>query len=182
MAFTLGVLAIGALCVVWYLSTFNGLIGSRYAVDQSWANVEVELKRRVDLIANLVETTKGYAAHERHALAETTALRLGRVANATEANAAEPATTQLVARLLAVAEAYPELKADAQFRALQQELSGTENRIADRRQAYNATVNAYNTRCESAPSNIVAALHQFQLKTFFDAPPEADRLPRVSLS
>jgi LemA protein len=181
MTFTLGVLALGALSVAWYLSTFNALIGRRNAVDQSWANVEVELKRRADLIANLVEVTKGYAKHEKDVLAATAALRAGRVTNATEANAAEQATNRVVARLLAVAEAYPELRADAQFQTLQQELSGTENRIAERRQAYNATVNAYNTHCQSVPANVVAALHQFQLKTFFDAPPEADHVPRLSV-
>jgi LemA protein len=182
MIFTLGVLAAGAAAVLWYVSAYNGLIGGRNAVDQAWSNVEVELKRRLDLIGNLVETVKGYATHEKQIFEDVARLRSGRLSNAEEANAAERATTQVLGRLLAVAEAYPELKADGQFRELQQQLAGTEDRIAERRQAYNATVNYYNNLCQSVPSNIPAGLHGFALKTFFDAPPEAEQAPRVSFS
>ena len=183
MVFTIAVLALGAVGVLWYASTYNALIGARNATGQSWSDVEVELKRRMDLIGNLVETTKGYAQHEREVFEKVAALRgSARFGSAADANAAEGPTSQVLGRLMAVAESYPQLKADAQFQQLHTDLADTENRIAARREAYNQTVNRYANLAQSAPSNVVANLHRFEPKEFFEAPPEADAVPRVSFT
>jgi LemA protein len=184
MIFTTAVVVLGAVVALWYLSTYNGLVGARNATDQSWSNVDVELKRRFDLIANLVETTKGYAQHENQVLAHIAALRggTGGFTSAATANATEQETKQLVGRLLAVAEAYPDLKASEQFQSLHHDLADTENRIAERREAYNQTVNLYRTLCQSVPSNVVAEVHRFEPREFFRAPDEVASAPRVVLT
>ncbi len=170
--------------VLWYYFAYNSLVGSRNAVEQAWSNVEVELKRRYDLIQNLVSIVKGYAVHERETLEKVTALRAkaDTATDPVQAAAAQQEMAQALVRLVAVAESYPDLKADRQFLNLQQELSGTENRIAERRSAYNQCVNLYQNACESFPGNIIASVHSFPEKAFFDAPDDiVEAAPTISL-
>lgn len=171
--------------VFWYLLTFNLLVQSRNSVDQAWSNIEIELKRRFDLIGNLVETTKGYAKHEADTLKGVAAMRNpgNAFADAAAANAAQKEMTQTLGRIMVLAESYPQLRADSNFLNLQKELTTTENRVADRRHAYNQNVNFYMNRCQTLPHNLVASLHRFPERAFFDAPDElAAAAPKVSLS
>ena len=185
MYYTIAASIVCGAIVVWYLATFNLLVQSRNAVDQAWSNIEVELKRRFDLIQNLVETTKGYAKHEAETFRDVTALRSQprKFADAASANAAQHQMAHTLAQVMVVAENYPQLRADQNFLRLQGELTTTENRIAERRHAYNQNVNLYQNRCQFFPANLVAGLHRFPERTFFDAPDElAVAAPKVSLS
>ena len=163
-----------AAIVVWYLLTFNSLVNIRNAVDQSWSHIEVELQRRLDLIGNLVEVVKGYAKHEAETFTQVAALRTQArpFADAASANSAEPQLSRSIGQIIALAENYPQLLADRSFLNLQHELSDTENRIAERRHAYNQTVNNYMNRILSVPSNLVARLHHIGPRSYFDAPDE----------
>lgn len=177
-------IACGAIAL-WYLLTFNLLVQSRNAVDQAWSNIEVELKRRFDLIQNLVETVKGYAKHESDTFRRVTELRNQSrpFGDAAAANSNQPDLTKAIAQVMILAESYPQLRADKGFLDLQTQLSDTENRIAQRRHAYNQTVNLYQNRCQFVPSNVVAGLHRFPERAFFDAPDElAAAPPRVKLT
>jgi LemA protein len=174
-----------ATVVVWYLVTYNSLINARNAVDQSWSHIEVELQRRLDLIGNLVEVVKGYAKHESETFQQVAALRTQArpFADAELANAVQPQLMRSVGQLIALAESYPQLLADKSFLNLQHELSDTENRIAERRHAYNQTVNGYLNRIQSVPSNIVAAINAMGPRAFFDAPDElVEPAPAVKLT
>jgi LemA protein len=185
MYYTIAASIVCGAAVLWYLMTFNLLVQSRNSVDQAWSNIEVELKRRFDLIANLVETTKGYAKHEADTLRGVTALRnqSGKFADAAHANAAQKEMTQTLGQIMVLAESYPQLRADSSFLNLQTQLTDTENRIATRRHAYNQNVNLYQNRCQFFPSNLVAGLHTFPERAFFDAPDElAAAAPKVSLT
>lgn len=171
--------------VLWYLLAFNQLVRARNAVDQTWSNIEVELQRRFDLIQSLIETAKGYAKHESETFREVARLRTQErpFADAGSANAAQHDLSGAVARIMVLAESYPQLRADKSFLQLQSELTETENRIATRRHAYNQTVNYYQNLCQAIPSNLVALLHEMPEKTFFDAPDElADKAPEVRFS
>lgn len=177
-------IACGAIAL-WYLLTFNLLVQSRNAVDQAWSNIEVELKRRFDLVQNLVEIAKGYAKHESETFRKVAELRgqPGAFRDAASANANQPELTRTVKQIFVLAENYPQLRADRSFLQLQTELATTENRIAERRLAYNQNVNLYQNRCQFVPSNLVAGLHRFPPKAFFDAPDElAAAAPVVQLS
>jgi len=158
--------------VSWYLLTFNVLVKARNSVDQAWSHIEVELKRRFDLIQNLVEVAKGYAQHERGTFESVASLRTQARAfgNAAAANQAQPELARTIGRIMVLAENYPQLRADQSFLNLQRELSETENRIAERRHAYNQTVNLYLNLLRSVPSNVVANLQEMPLREFFDAP------------
>lgn len=185
MYFTIAAIIVGATAVLWYVLTYNGLVKNENAVDQSWSNIEVELKRRFDLILNLVETAKGYAKHESETLQSVAKLRgmAQSFGDARTANETQAALAPVIAKVMVLAESYPQLRADQSFLKLQDELSATENRIAERRQAYNQTVNRYQNAVEAFPSNIVAGIHRFPAKSFFDAPDElAERSPEVKLS
>jgi LemA protein len=184
MVFTFAAVAFSALAVLWYVLTFNSLVAARNAVDQSWSHIEVELTRRFDLIQNLVEVAKGYARHERETFAEVAALRNQPrlFSDAATANHVQPELTRTIGQIMVLAENYPQLRADHSFLNLQQELSETENRIADRRHAYNQTVNAYANLCKTVPSNVVADAHRFAPRAFFDAPDEQAQLPKVELA
>jgi LemA protein len=185
MVLTIAAAILCATVIAWYLFAFNGLVAARNAVDQSWSHIEVELKRRFDLIDNLVEVVKGYAKHESETFQAVTALRSQSqsTASAAAANAVEPEVHRSVGRLMAIAESYPQLLADKSFLNLQHELSDTENRIAERRHAYNETVNLYQNRILSFPLNLVAALHQFESRAYFDAPDEVvAQAPAVKLT
>lgn len=185
MIATAAVLLLLILSIFWYVSTYNSLVSARNATDQAWSNVEVELRRRLDLIDNLVETVKGYARHEQGTLEKVIAAR-AQAASAhspTEAGNAEGVLTHALRGLLAVSEAYPDLKADQGFRELQSQLAETENRIAGQRTAYNQIANVFRNLCETLPSAIVAGLHHFDPKPFFDVPDEiAAQVPKVSFS
>jgi LemA protein len=177
----------GIICgaiILWYLLTFNRLIQAKNAVDQSWSNIEVELKRRFDLIQNLVETTKGYAKHETETFRAVAELRLKEklFTDASVANESQASLTPLIGKVMMLAESYPQLRADQNFLKLQDELTETENRIATRRNAYNQTVNRYQNLLDFIPSNMVGWIHEFVRRSFFDAPDElAQSAPKVTL-
>ena len=165
----LGVLA-------WGVGAYNGFVRSRNVIQESWRQIDVELNRRYDLIPNLVETVRGYAAHERNTLEQITALRNQARALAGQAGgqpseqraAVESELTQAVHNLLVSVEAYPDLKSNTNFLELQRELTDTEDRIAASRRFYNANVRDYNTRIESVPSNIIAGFAKFEKATYFE--------------
>ncbi|MEX0776389.1 MAG: LemA family protein [Phycisphaeraceae bacterium] len=157
--------------LLWLIGTYNGLVRLRQHLRESWAGIDTELKRRYDLIPNLVETVKGYAAHERRVLEEVIAARQQAV-NSTGSPAAqardENALVGSLRQLFAVSEAYPDLKASAHFLALQKELANTEDRISAARRFYNANVRDLNTRIAQFPSNIVAGLFNFREAEYFE--------------
>lgn len=184
MYFTIASLLLTALAVLWYVLTFNSLIAARNAVDQAWSHIEVELTRRFDLIQNLVEVARGYAKHERDTFVEVARLR-GQSAlfnDAAAANQVQPAINGAIRQIMVLAENYPQLRADQSFLNLQHQLSDTENRIADRRHAYNQTANLYANLCRTVPSNVVAETHRFPEREFFDAPDHQAEAPKVSLA
>ncbi|MCP2324477.1 LemA protein [Hamadaea flava] len=159
------------LLVVWFVSAFNRLVRLRNQVRASWAQTDVQLKRRHDLIPNLVETVRGYADHERAtfeavAQARTAAMSAQGVAGA---SAAENALTSALGRIFALAEAYPQLQANQNFLALQSELATTEDKIAYARQFYNTAVQSLNNAVESLPTNLVAGATGFRTAEFFEA-------------
>ncbi len=175
------ILGIVAVLVIFVVSVYNRLVGLRNRVDNAWAQVEVQLKRRYDLIPNLVETVKGYASHERQTLENVIAARAGAVQAQGPADQAQAENflTQALRQLFAVAEAYPELKASENFASLQEDLQDTENKIAVSRQIYNDTVLTYNNAAQTVPSNIVAAMFNFAPREFFEAGESAQEAPRV---
>jgi LemA protein len=156
---------------------FNGLVRRRNQVDNAWSQIDVQLKRRYDLIPNLVETVKGYAAHEKGTFEAVTAARANAIAaqqsgDAAQAAQADNVLTGTLKSLFAVAEAYPDLKANQNFLRLQDELSSTEDRIASARQFYNDSVLSYNTKIQTFPSNTIARTFHFTTRQFFSVPPE----------
>lgn len=168
------ILAVGAF-------VYNHLVHARNRVDNSWAQVDVQLKRRYDLVPNLVETVRGYASHERETLeAVVEARKTAEAAEGPPEQAqAENVLTGALRRLFALAEAYPDLKAAPNFSELQTQLGDTEDRIAVARQIYNDAVLTYNNSVQSVPTNLVASLMGFSTRPFFDAGPEADEAPVV---
>ncbi|WP_072041931.1 LemA family protein [Nigerium massiliense] len=174
---------------VWALSAYNGLVRQRNMIQESWRQVDVELNRRYELLPNLVETVRAYAAHERNTLENVTRLRTeaqslaGRSGEApTEQRAnVEAELSGAVRNLLVSVEAYPELRSNQNFLELQRELSETEDRIAAGRRYYNANVRNYNTRIESVPTNMIANSFNFQKATYFEVnDPEVRRAPDVN--
>jgi len=173
------------LLVVWAIAIYNRLVKARNRVDNSWAQIEVQLKRRWDLIPNLVETVKGYAAHERGTFEEVTRARTAaQQAQGPAATAqAEGILGQALGRLFAVAEAYPELKANQNFLELQGQLSDTENKIAVSRQVYNDTVLTFNNSIQTFPAVILANSFGFSKREFFEVEDGAQReVPHVSFA
>jgi LemA protein len=177
-------IVIVVLVLLYGVFQYNGLIRLRNVVQESWRQIDVELKRRHDLIPNLVETVKGYAAHERETLEAVVQARAAAVspgAGPAQQAQQENVLTQALGRLFAVAEAYPNLKANENFLALQNELTGTEDRIAAGRRYYNANVRALNTKVESVPSNIVAGMFHITKAEYFEVEDQAERaVPNVS--
>jgi LemA protein len=169
------------LLVVIYL--YNRLVSSRNLVEEGWSGIDVQLKRRADLIPNLVETVKGYAGHEKGVLEAVTAARAA-ATSATgvgDAGKAENMLTASLRQLFAVAEAYPDLKADANFRDLQGQLSEVEDQIQKARRYYNGAVRQLNTQIELFPSNIVASQFRFQRAEYFEIEdPHSREAPKVS--
>ena len=180
------VLAVVAVVAVAVVVSYNRFVKQRNLVQESWRQVDVELKRRHDLIPNLVETVKGYASHEREVFDAVTRARAAAAApgsSVAEQAQQEGILGQALGRLFAVAEAYPELKASTNFLELQRELTETEDRIAAGRRFYNANVRAMNTRVESFPSNLVASTFGFHKEEYFEVEDEAVRsAPTVDFS
>lgn len=163
------VLAIIILLLLWLIVTFNGLVTSKNRVDEAWSTIDVQLKRRHDLIPNLVETVKGYAAHESGVFEEVTKARTQAMsATGRDQQAkAENMITGALKSLFAVAENYPELKASENFAKLQDELSDTENKIQAARRFYNGNVRDYNTKLQVFPTNLFATSFHFTPRDFF---------------
>jgi LemA protein len=173
------VVALLALAVVL---TYNRLIRLRYRTENAWSQVDVQLRRRYDLIPNLVETVKGYAAHERQTFDAVTEARAAaqRAQGVEDQAQAENALTGAIGRLFAVAEQYPQLRATENFQALQAQLADTEQKIAVARQVYNDTVQTYDTAVETVPTNVVAGLFAFRPKPFFEIEDAARATPQVA--
>src|SRR6478736_3489485 len=168
--------------VGWAVATYNGLIRLRNLVQEAWRQIDVELTRRHDLIGNLVETVKGYAAHERGTLEDVVKARSAAMApgqSPAQQAESENMLSQALGRLLAIVEAYPDLKANQNFLALQNELTATEDRIASARRYYNATVRDLNTKVETVPSNIIAGVFNVDRAEYFEAVGEQREAPRV---
>ena len=169
--------------LVWIAGAYNGLVRLRNQLENAWAQIDVQLKRRHDLIPNLVETVKGYAAHERGTLEAVIQARNMAVSAKTvgERAEAENVLTGALKSLFAVAEAYPDLKANQNFLALQEELTSTENKISFSRQFYNDTVMTFNTRIEIFPTNVIASMFHFTRDDFFEVKAADEReAPKVS--
>jgi len=165
------------LLLAWVAGAYNGLIRLRNQVENAWSQIDVQLKRRHDLIPNLVETVKGYAGHERQTLenvikARNMAVNAQGVADRAQA---ENILTGALKSLFAVAEAYPNLKADQSFLRLQEEVASTENKVAFSRQFYNDSVMTFNTRREVFPTNVIANMFNFARREFFEVKDEAQR-------
>jgi LemA protein len=176
----LGVIVVVAL---WVIGIYNGLQRARIAAEGAFSNIDVELRRRHDLVPNLVETVKGYASHERQTLEAVMQARAAATAARTIGDRveAESALTRGLGRLMAVAEAYPQLKADGGFMRLQGELSDTENRIASRRNGFNGAVGAFNETLSVFPNNLVAGLFGFRAMPFLKEDEAAVRsAPKVA--
>ena len=175
------VIALAVVVVFWLVTAYNSLVGARNRVDNAWSQVDVQLKRRYDLIPNVVETVKGYATHEQETFERVIQARNAAQAAQGPAEQAEAENflTGALRQLFALAEAYPELRATENFQQLQTELSETENRIAVSRQIYNDSVLTFNNRVQQVPTNIVAGMFGFGAREFFDAGDEAEEAPAV---
>lgn len=175
-------IGIVVLAAIYVMTAYNGLVKNKNLVAEGWSGIDVQLKRRADLIPNLIETVKGYAAHEDKLFRDIAELRAKSIAGGTvaEQSAVGQAMSQALGRLFAIAEAYPELKADANFRDLQDKLSGVEDEIQLSRRYYNGAVRNLNTMIESFPSNLIANNFGFTKAEFFEIGDAADRqVPKV---
>jgi LemA protein len=178
-------LVIVVLVALWGVSIFNGLVRRKNVVAEAWSGIEAQLKRRADLIPNLVETVKGYASHERETFDELARLRSSGQAQADVGQRAqtETAITAAIGKVMAVAEAYPELKASVNFQQLQKDLADTEDQIQLARRYYNGAVRDFNVMIEQFPSNLVANFGAFKPAPFFQIENEADRaVPKVTFA
>jgi len=175
------IVGVVGLVLVVVVVMYNGLVRDRNRVDNAWSQVDVQLKRRYDLIPNVVETVKGYATHEQQTFERVTQARSAAQSAEGPADQAEAENflTSALRQLFAVAEDYPELRASENFQGLQAELSETENRIAVSRQIYNDTVLTFNNKVQQVPTNIVASVFGFSEREFFEAGAEAEEAPAV---
>jgi LemA protein len=176
------VIVIVVILVGYLIFAYNGLVRSRNQVENAWSQIDVQLKRRIDLIPNLVETVKGYAAHERETLEAVVAARNAAMAAPDTPPAQAEANNMLTGalrQLFALSEAYPDLKANQNFLALQEELTATEGRVAYARQFYNDSVLTYDNKLESFPTVIVAKMFNFEPKEYFEAEEQARVVPTV---
>jgi LemA protein len=176
------VLGLLVLVVLVAVSLYNKLVALKVQAESAWSDIDTQLKRRHDLIPNLVETVKGYAAHEKGVFEKVTEARSRAMAAQTPAQVsqAEGMLTQALRGLYAVAENYPELKANQNFMALQQSLTQTEDAISGSRRGYNSAVQELNTKIETVPSNIIASMFNFKPREFFEVTDEAERaVPQV---
>lgn len=176
------VLAVVVILIFWFVGMYNGLVRLRNQVKNAWSQIDVQLKRRHDLIPNLVETAKGYMKHERETLegitnARSHATQASGVANQAKA---EGELSGALSRFMLVVENYPDLKANQNFLSLQEELSSTENKVSFARQFYNDQVQTFNTKIESVPTNIIAGMFNFKTAEFFEIETAAEReVPKV---
>ena len=156
--------------VAWFIMTYNGLITLKNRTDESWSDIDVQLKRRYDLIPNLVSTVKGYASHEAGTLEKVTAARTAAMAATSphEKAVAENMLSNTLKSLFALSESYPDLKANASFLSLQQELAGTEDKIQASRRFYNGNVRDFNTKIQVFPTNLIAGMLGFIKREFFE--------------
>lgn len=176
------VIVVVAVIILWAIAVFNIFVRLRNRTDEAWSDIDVQLKRRHDLIPNLVETVKGYAKHEREAFENVTEARARAISaqGIAEKAKAENALTNTLKTLFAVAENYPDLKASANFLELQTELSDTENKVQAARRFYNGNVRDLNIRIESFPSRVIASMLKFQKREFFEIEePEEREAPEV---
>ena len=171
------VLGIVALVVVWYIVTYNGFVSLNVKCEEAYSTMDIYLKKRYDLIPNLVETVKGYAKHESVTLENVIAARSMAVSARTpeEKASAEGTLNSALSRLMAASESYPDLKANANFADLQRQLQQMESEIANSRKYYNGVVKSFNIKCQSIPSSIVASLAHFTVKPLFEITDEAER-------
>ncbi len=174
-------LGLAGLVLVFIWGTYNKLVVLKNRIEEAWSGIEVQLKRRVDLITNLVETVKGYAKHEKGVFEEVTKARASMLSakGVAETQAADNMLTGALKTVFAVAEAYPDLKANTNFQNLQTELTDTEDKVAYARQFYNSNVLEYNNSIALFPSNILAGMFAFTKKEFFDAAPEDEKPVKV---
>jgi len=170
--------------VVWAIAAYNSLVSLRNQIDNAWRQIDVQLKRRHDLIPNLIEAVKGYMQFERDTLTQVVEARNKAVSAPDQASriAAESQLTAGLGRLIALMENYPQLKADENVLKLQEELTTTENQIAFSRQAYNDVVLGLNTKIETFPSNLIASNFGFKAADYFKGAPEDQAVPKVDLS
>jgi len=175
------IVAIVVLLILVFVVQYNGLVRLRNRIENAWSQIDVQLQRRHDLIPNLVETVKGYAAHEKDTLERVVQARNQAVSAQGPAaqGQAENVLTGALRQLFAVAEAYPDLKANQNFLNLQEELTSSEDRVAYARQFYNDTVLKYNNKIQSIPSNVIAGMFNFQEREYFEGEEEARTVPRV---
>lgn len=179
MSVTTIILIIVGVILLWGILVFNGFVRLRYRVKEAWSDIEVQLKRRYDLIPNVVETVKGYVKHERGTLEEVTKARTKamKAEGLQEKAGAENMLTNTLKTLFALSENYPDLKANANFLDLQRELADTENKIQAARRFYNGQVRDLNTKVESFPSNAIARLFNFGKQEFFETEEELEKEP-----
>ena len=177
------IIAIVVLIAIVFVVMYNGLVRLRNRIDEAWSQIDVQLKRRHDLIPNLIETVKGYAAHERQTLESVVAARNQAIqaqdAGPEQQAQAENILSGALRQLFALSEAYPDLKANQNFLSLQEELTSTEDRIAYSRQFYNDAVNKYDNKIETIPSNIIAGMFGFKGREYFKAEEGASEVPKV---
>ena len=180
-AITWIIIGLIVLFVLWIIMIYNGLVAMRQRVNQSFADIDVQLKQRHDLIPNLVETVKGYAAHERGTLEAVIQARNTAIAapGVEQKVAAENMLSGALRQIFALSEAYPDLKANQNFLSLQEELTSSEDRISYARQFYNDSVQTFNTAIQTFPRNLLAGMFNFQPRQFFQAEQGAEEVPRV---
>lgn len=187
---TIIIIAVAVLAVVWGITGYNGLVGMDEGVQTKWADVETQYQRRADLIPNLVNTVKGYAAHEKETLAavvqarsEATSVKIDPTNMTAEQMAqyqqAQNGVSSALGKLLVVVEKYPDLKANQNFLELQAQLEGTENRITVARRNFNEAAKEYNTAIRRFPKNILAGMFGFEKKAYFEAEQGAEKAPQV---
>lgn len=180
----LAIIAIAAILGIVVIGSYNGLVSSRESVTTAKADIETNLQRRSDLIPNLVNTVKGFTSHEDKIIEQVTSARekyLGANSLSEKADANQELTNSLSALMVAV-EAYPEIKSSQNFIALQDELSGTENRIANSRRTYNEAAQKYNTEIQKFPKSVIAGMFNFEKADYFEASEEAQKVPTVDFS
>ena len=182
---TIIILIVIVLLVILYISLYNSLVKLKTYTQESWSQIDVQLKRRNDLIPNLVETTKGYAKHERETLSKVVELRNQMVALPADVDPQKKMElsnqlTDSLKSIFALAENYPDLKASQNFTQLQEELTNTENKIAYSRQLFNSSAAVYNQKLLTFPSNVVAKMHHFTKVNYLEIPAEEKEAPKVS--
>lgn len=172
------------LVVLWVIMAYNSLVRSRMQTKEAWSQIDVQLKRRNDLLPNLIETVKGYSSYEGKTLEKIAELRaqVAKAQTPVDAMKASDALTKQVSGIFAVAENYPDLKANASFVKLQEELSNTENKISYSRQLFNTTTSNYNVKLETFPSNIIGKLFGFKASQFLEIPEEEKEVPKVEFN